>query len=268
VLGLHFFSPAHVMKLVEVVRAEGTSEEALATAMAFSRRIRKVPVPVGMVPGFVGNRMLFHYGREAESLLEEGASPAQVDRVLQDYGMAMGVFAVRDLSGNDVGLAVRREWRARYPDFPYPEVIDAIVEAGRTGQKAGAGYYDYRDGDRTPHPSDTVQEIIAAVAKRRGVERREVSDGEILDRCTLALVNEGARLIGSGAVRSAGDVDVIYRYGYGFPAWRGGPMYDADQRGLIEVLERIRGFHERLGAWWEPAPLLVELATSGRRFTE
>ncbi len=267
VVGLHFFSPAHVMKLVEVVRAKGTSEEALSTAMAFSRRIRKVPVPVGMVPGFVGNRMLFHYGREAESLLEEGATPAQVDRVLRDYGMAMGVFAVRDLSGNDVGLAVRKEWRAHYPHHPFPEVIDAVVAEGRTGQKAGKGYFDYREGDRTPHDSAEVAAIIEAVAARRGITRRKIDDDEIRDRCVLALVNEGARLIGSGAARSAGDVDVVYRYGYGFPAWRGGPMYDADQRGLAEVLARTREFHDRLGPWWEPAPLLVDLAEAGRSFT-
>jgi len=264
VLGLHFFSPAHVMKLVEVVQARATSAEALATAMAFARSLRKVPVPVGMVPGFVGNRMLFHYGREAEFLLEEGASPEAVDTALTTFGMAMGPFAMRDLSGNDVGHAIRAEWRRLYSDHRFPGVLDALVEAGRLGQKTRAGYYDYAEGDRTPRPSDEVASLLTA----RAVPRREMDVETIRDRTILALVNEGARLVGDGAARRASDIDVIYRYGYGFPAWRGGPMFYAETRGLPEILDRLRAFEALHGAWWVPAPLIERCVAEGRGFAD
>jgi 3-hydroxyacyl-CoA dehydrogenase len=259
VLGMHFFSPANVMRLVEVVHGRETGAEALATAMDVSRRMGKVAVPVGVCHGFVGNRMLARRFEQAERLLLEGASPQQVDQVLERFGFRMGPFAMGDLAGLDVSWRVRRAFGRRAP------VADALVDAGRLGQKTGRGYYRYEGRER--HPDPEVDAVIADLSARERVERREVSDDEILDRLVLPMVNEGARILEEGVARRAGDVDVIWLHGYNWPAWRGGPMFYADLRGLPEVAARLRAFAERSGdESLRPAPLLERLAGEGRGF--
>ena len=268
VVGLHFFSPAHVMRLLEVVRGRRTSADVLATALAVSRDLRKLGVVVGNGPGFVGNRLMFPYMYEAQFLVEEGATPADVDRALTDFGMAMGMFAVDDMAGLDVGWRVKRALgHFRNPTERRPLVHDRLVEAGRLGQKRGKGWYRY-DDPRKPTPDPEVQTLIESVAVEAGIERRAVTPREIVERSIYALVNEGARTLQSGVATRASDIDVIYVNGYGFPAWRGGPMFYADRVGLPVVLERVTAFHREHGARWEPAPLLVELAQQGGTFRE
>jgi 3-hydroxyacyl-CoA dehydrogenase len=268
VVGLHFFSPAAVMRLVEVVRGPRTGVDVLATALAFAKRLKKLGVTVGNGPGFVGNRLLFPYMYEAQFLVEEGATPEQVDKALTDFGMAMGIFAVDDMAGLDVG------WRAsralgHFSDKSErrPLVHDRLVEMNRLGQKRGSGWYRY-DDPRTPTPDPEVHELIRSAAVAAGLQPREITDAEIVQRTVLALVNEGARALTAGVAGRASDIDVIYVNGYGFPSWRGGPMFYADRLGLANVLEQVTRLHQQHGERWRPAPLLVELAANGRTFRE
>jgi 3-hydroxyacyl-CoA dehydrogenase len=269
VIGMHFFSPANIMRLVEIVKGRVSGPEAVATALGVTRRMGKLGIVVGNCFGFVGNRMLYAYGRENQLMLLEGASPAQIDAALKEFGMAMGPNAVGDLAGLDVGYRVRRE-RKDLPDDPrYYRVADALVEAGRLGQKTGRGAFRYEAGSRSPLPDPEVDALIAAEAERLGVRRRQVGDEEIVGRCIYALINEGARLLGEGIAASAADVDAIWCNGYGFPRIRGGPMFYADTLGLGAVLAGVDRYAKEQGPRnWTPAPLLAELAQRGSTFVE
>jgi len=269
VIGLHFFSPANVMRLVEVVRGRATSPEAIMTSMKVVRQIGKLPVLVGVCDGFVGNRMVAQYAREAEFLLEEGATPGQVDAALQKFGLAMGRFAMSDLAGLDISWSGRKRAAAtRRQDLRYSKVADRLCELGRFGQKTGAGFYRYEAGSRTPIADPLVDQIIAECAQEAGIARRQLSDEEIVERTIYALINEGAKVLEEGIVQRASDIDLIYVNGYGFPAWRGGPMFYADTVGLPKVYQRIRQFHEQHGEFWQPAPLLKRLAEAGKTFAK
>ena len=269
VVGLHFFSPANVMRLLEVVRGEQTSNEVLATAMAIGKQLKKVSVAVGVCDGFVGNRMVFQYGREAEFLLEEGATPQQVDGALRNFGMAMGPFAMRDLSGLDIGQAIRKRQRETLPaHLDFPTVSDKLCAAGMLGQKTGAGYYRYEPGNRTPLENPELAPMLEAASQEKGIERKALDEQYIVERCIFALVNEGAKILEEGIAQRSSDIDVIYLNGYGFPAFCGGPMFYADSVGLDTVLARVKELHARCGDWWKPAPLLEKLAAEGRTFTE
>jgi 3-hydroxyacyl-CoA dehydrogenase len=266
VAGTHFFSPANVMRLLEIVRGAETAPDVLATCLQLAKTIKKVGVVVGNCRGFVGNRMIHCYLREAQFLVEEGALPEQVDNVLYDFGMAMGPFAMGDLAGLDVGWRIRKEFQhLEKPGVRQPRISDALCERGRFGQKAGVGYYRYDESRKAAIDPDLAS-IINAVSTSQGIERREISTEEILDRTLLALVNEGARILEEGIAARAVDIDVIYLTGYGFPAFRGGPMFYADSLGLARVLEKIEALHAVHGELWEPAPLLVHLAREGRTF--
>ena len=266
VVGLHFFSPAHVMRLVEIVRGHLTSREVLVSAIAFAKQLKKLPAVVGNGPGFVGNRLMFPYMYEAQFIVEEGATPEQVDRALTGFGMAMGIFAVDDMAGLDVGWRARQAMgHFREPGPRKPLVHDRLVDMGRLGQKSGKGWYRY-DDPRTPTPDPEVIELIRRLAKNAMIPQRQFTDQEIVERCLYALINEGAHALDAGVAARASDIDVIYASGYGFPAWRGGPMFHADRTGLSTVLERVRAFHKEHGERWRPASLLVELATTGRTF--
>ena len=268
-VGLHFFSPAHVMRLVEIVRGSATSHEVLATAMAFAKRLGKVGVVVRNGPGFVGNRMMFPYMYEAQFLAEEGATPEQVDGVLTRWGMAMGIFAVDDLGGLDVAGRVRHELNQfGDPELRKPLVADTLIAMNRLGQKTGKGWYRYEAGDRRPIPDPDVVSIIERTATAAGISRSAKSDEEILERCVYALINEGARVLDEGIASRAADIDVIYLTGYGFPAYRGGPMFYADTVGLRHVYERVAAFHQEHGKRWTPAPLLERLARDGSSFRD
>jgi 3-hydroxyacyl-CoA dehydrogenase len=266
---MHFFSPAHIMRLVEIVRARASSPEAIATAAEVARRIDKLGVIVGNGFGFVGNRMLYAYGRENQLMLLQGASPGQIDVALRNFGMAMGPNAVGDLAGLDVGYKVRRERSDRPTDPRYYRVADLLVEAGRLGQKSGRGAFRYEPGSRVPLPDPEVEAMIAAESRRLGIERRPIADEEIVQRCIYALINEGAAVLGEGIAARAADIDVIWCNGYGFPRRRGGPTFHADTIGLALVLEGVERYAREQGAqWWRPAPLLVELARTGRSFAD
>jgi 3-hydroxyacyl-CoA dehydrogenase len=268
VLGLHFFSPANVMRLVEIVRGKETAPATLAAALALTARLRKVGVVVANATGFVGNRMMFPYMYEAQFLVEDGATPEQVDRALTDFGMAMGIFAVDDMAGIDVAWRIRQELgQFSEPGARRPLVADRLCEMGRFGQKTGKGWYQYPEG-RRPEPDGEVIALIEETAAAAGIERRPFSTDEILERTLYALVNEGARVLEEGIALRASDIDVIYANGYGFPAWRGGPMFYADRVGLGHVLERVSAFHRTLGERWRPAPLLERLAREGSTFRE
>ncbi len=263
VLGMHFFSPANVMKLLEVVRGEKTSPEALATAVAVGRAIGKVPVVVGVCDGFVGNRMLSRRGGQAERLLLEGALPQEVDRALTDFGFRMGPFAMGDLAGLDIG------WRLRQARGGRAIIADALVEAGRLGQKTGKGYYAYGADGRTATPDPEVEAIITAASAAQGIPRRAIDQTEILERLLFPMINEGARILAEGIAARAADIDVIWMHGYNWPAFQGGPMYYADRLGLPYVARRLTEFAERSGdETLRPAPLLAELAAAGRGFTD
>jgi len=262
VIGMHFFSPANVMRLLEVVRGAKSSKTTIATAMAVGRRIAKVPVLVGVCHGFVGNRMLHQRAREAERLLLEGALPQQVDRVLYEFGFPMGPFAMGDLAGLDVGWRIRKARGQRAP------VADRLCEMGRFGQKTGAGFYLYEGGDRTPRPDPEVEKVIHEVAKAQGVPRRAVPDDEILDRLLYPMVNEGAKILEEKLAIRASDIDVIWVYGYGWPVYRGGPMFWADSIGLKAVRDRMLEFQRQHGDVWQPAPLLSRLADAGKGFLD
>jgi 3-hydroxyacyl-CoA dehydrogenase len=268
VLGNHFFSPANVMRLLEVVRGKHTSQEAIATCMALARKLKKVGVLAGNCRGFIGNRMLGPYLREAQFLVEEGASVAEVNQALYDFGMAMGPLAMSDLAGLDVGWRIRKEFRhLERPGVRQPLVADLLCKMGRFGQKTGRGWSQY-DENRTPSPDLETEALIEKTAREAGIERRNIPAGEIVDRCVLALINEGAKLLEEGIALRASDIDVVYLNGYGFPAWRGGPMFYADTIGLNQVLSRLEEFEERHGtALWSPAPLLKRLAARGKTFS-
>jgi 3-hydroxyacyl-CoA dehydrogenase len=269
VVGTHFFSPANVMRLLENVRGAKSDAESVATIMALARRIGKVGVLSGVCDGFIGNRMLDPYLRQAGLLLEEGCLPEDVDRVIHDFGFAMGPFAMSDLAGVDVGWLVRQERLKRYPDLPrYSEIGDRLYELGRYGQKTGAGWYRYDKGSRTPVPDPVVEELVMEASARQGIERRTVPDEEILERCLFPLINEAARILEEGIAQRASDIDVVWIHGYGFPRHRGGPMFHADQVGAKHILEVMQRLHNRLGKGLEPAPLLVELAKSGKGFLD
>lgn len=268
VVGMHFFSPANVMKLLEVVRGGKTARDVLATVMAVAKAIRKTAVVSGVCDGFIGNRMIEQYGRQAGFLLDEGASPQQVDKAMEKFGFAMGPFRMGDLAGNDIGWAIRKRRYVEKPDMVYSKSADLICEVGRFGQKTGKGWYDYKPGDRTAYPSDEVAAILEQNTRALGLDKRTISDEEIVQRLVFALANEGARILEEGIAAKASDIDIVYLTGYGFPLWRGGPMFYADTVGLYNVLATMRDFARGYqGASWEPAPLLVELAESGRSFT-
>ena len=269
VVGLHFFSPANVMKLLEIVRGKATAKDVLATVMALAKKIRKTGVVSGVCDGFIGNRMIEQYFRQAGYLLEEGATPQQVDRAIERFGFAMGPFRMSDMAGNDVGWYIRKRRYEERPDMKYPKIADRICELGRFGQKTGAGFYRYAPGKRDPLPDAEVDRIIEAERQAQGVTPRRIGDDEIVDRLILALVNEGALILEEGIAQRASDIDMIYLTGYGFPLWRGGPMLYADRLGLYNVVDRMNQFARNPHgdpAFWTPAPLLATLAADGRSF--
>ncbi len=269
VLGLHFFSPANIMKLVEVVRPATVSANVLSSSLDVVKRIGKIGVVVGVCDGFVGNRMLYAYRRQADFLLEEGALPAQVDRALREFGMAMGPYQIGDLAGLDIGWRIRKRQAAtRAKDLRYSEIADRLCEMGRLGQKTGAGWYRYEKGSRTPVPDPEVDALVRTVSGELGFKRREISDEEIVLRCFGALVNEGALLIEEGVALRAGDIDVIWIHGYGFPRHLGGPMHWADGFGLGKIAAAVDRMNAEQGALVRPSSLLEQLARDGRGFGE
>ena len=267
VIGTHFFSPANVMKLLEIVRAEKTGKDVLATTMRLAKAIKKTGVVSGVCDGFIGNRMLEEYIRQSLFLLDEGASPEQVDGALQTWGLAMGPFAMYDLAGNDIGWHIRQRRYIERPDMAYSKIADAICELGRFGQKTGSGWYKYEKGSRKPVPDPLVDALIVAQRKALGITPRKISSDEIITRCIYALVNEGAKILEEGIAMRASDIDMVYLSGYGFPLWRGGPMFYADTVGLSKVLaameKHAKGYH---GECWQPAALLSRLAAAGKTF--
>ena len=268
IVGTHFFSPANVMRLLEVVRASAVSPRTLASVTQLGRRLGKIPIVAGVCHGFIGNRMLEGYFREAHFLLEEGAMPEQVDQVLTEFGMAMGPFAVADLAGLDISWANRKaNAHKRDPSKRYSVVADRLCERGWFGQKIGRGFYRYEQDGRRPISDPEVQELIIEVSKALGIERRAIDSEEILLRCLAPLVNEGARILQEGIALRASDIDLVWINGYGFPSWRGGPMFWAERRGLTEMLEAIRRFNTQHD-FWEPAPLLEQLVSDGKGFAE
>jgi 3-hydroxyacyl-CoA dehydrogenase len=268
VAGLHFFSPANIMRLLEIVRGKATDPAVLAAALGFSKQLKKVGVVVGNGPGFVGNRMMFPYMYEAQFLVEDGATPEQVDKGLTDWGMAMGIFAVDDMAGRDVAARVRKELKHfESAGGRKPLAAEKLDALGRFGQKTGKGWYKYDDG-RKPISDPDVLAIIEQTSAEAGIKRRQFTAEEIVERLVFALINEGARALGEGLALRAADIDVIYINGYGFPAWRGGPMFYADRVGLKTIYERVCDFHRQFGERWEPAPLLKRLAAEGSTFRE
>jgi 3-hydroxyacyl-CoA dehydrogenase len=270
VVGLHFFSPANVMRLLEVVRSKHTAKDVMATVMQVAKKIKKVAVVSGVCDGFIGNRMFEQYVRQGFNLVEEGATVQQVDKAAEAFGWAMGPFRVGDLAGNDIGYAIRKRRRIEQPDVTYSPVPDAICELGRFGQKVGKGWYDYEAGKREPVPSAEVQACIDKVRLEKGITPRAISDEEIVNRLMLALVNEGAHILEEGIANKASDIDMVYLTGYGFPVYRGGPMLFADMMGLPKVVELMKQFQQNPlddAKFWEPAPLLAKLAAEGARFT-
>lgn len=269
VVGAHFFSPAHVMKLLEVVRGAQTSSDVIATLMALGRRMGKIAVLARIYPGFIGNALFRNYTREAHFLVEDGALPHEVDAALKKFGYAMGIFAVHDMAGNDVGYQTRKAQMATRPtDRRWNDLILKLCDLGRLGQKSGKGWYRYEPGDRTPHRDPELEAFIVAESARMGIVRQPVSEEDIIKRCLYGMINEGARLLEQGIALRPGDIDITYLTGYGFPAHHGGPMYLADRIGLPAVLADIRQLHDRYGYWWQPAPLLERLARDGRRFAD
>ncbi|MFL6601650.1 MAG: 3-hydroxyacyl-CoA dehydrogenase NAD-binding domain-containing protein [Steroidobacteraceae bacterium] len=275
VVGLHFFSPANVMKLLEVVRGAKTGKDVLLTVMGLSAKIGKTAVIAGVCDGFIGNRMIEPYVRQAGFLLDEGALPQQVDRAIEAFGFSMGPFRMNDLAGNDILWAIRKRHYVERPEVKYSRSADLLCEQGRFGQKTGAGWYDYKPGDRAAYPSKQVEELILEHSQALKLERRSISDEEIVGRLVYALVNEAAKILEEGIAARASDIDIVYLNGYGFPLWRGGPMLYADMVGPYNVLRAIRGYAERAtadygyqGKTWEPASLLVRLAETGGMFNE
>jgi len=271
VIGTHFFSPANVMRLLEVVRGKKTAKDVLATVMQLGKRIGKVAVVSGVCDGFIGNRMVEQYGRQSLLLLDEGASPQQVDGALQRFGLAMGPFAMGDLAGLDIGYAIRKRRRVERPNMRYPAIADRVVEAGRLGQKTGKGWYRYEPGSRAAVVDAETEAMIDAYRSEMGITPRQISDEEIVDRCVYALVNEGARILEEGIALRASDIDIVYLTGYGFPRAKGGPMCYAETVGLDKVVARMQEFARNPKAapeFWQPANLLLDRARSGKRFDQ
>jgi 3-hydroxyacyl-CoA dehydrogenase len=270
VVGMHFFSPANVMKLLEVVRGEKTAKDVLATVMAVAKKIRKTAVVSGVCDGFIGNRMIEQYSRQAGFLLEEGCTPQQVDKAIEKFGFAMGPFRMGDLAGNDIGWAIRKRRYVEKPNMRYSKTADLLCEMGRYGQKTGAGWYDYQAGKRDAIPSPVVEKMIEDYRKELGITPRRISDEEIVQRLVFSLVNEAAKILEEGIASKASDIDMVYLTGYGFPLHRGGPMCYADQVGLFNVVQAMKRFarnpHDD-AEFWTPAPLLAKLAAEGKSFT-
>jgi 3-hydroxyacyl-CoA dehydrogenase len=269
VVGLHFFSPANVMKLLEVVRGEKTAKDVMATVMAVAKKIKKTAVVSGVCDGFIGNRMIEQYGRQGGFLLDEGCTPEQVDRAMEKFGMAMGPFRMGDLAGNDIGWAIRKRRATERADMKYSKTADLLCEKGRFGQKTGAGWYDYVAGKRDAIPNAEVVKMIEDHRKSLGITPRKISDEEIVQRLVFALVNEAAHILEEGIANKASDIDIVYIFGYGFPAHRGGPMNYADQVGLFNVVQAMNRFAKNPlddARFWQPAPLLARLAAEGKTF--
>jgi 3-hydroxyacyl-CoA dehydrogenase len=270
VIGTHFFSPANVMKLLEVVRGKETAKDVLATVMALGKKIKKTAVVSGVCDGFIGNRMIEQYSRQAGFLLEEGATPEQVDKAIERFGFAMGPFRMGDLAGNDIGWAIRKRRYVDHPEMRYSKTADLLCEMGRYGQKTGAGWYDYQPGKRDAIPSKLVLEMIEKHRAELGITPRKISDDEIVHRLVYSLVNEAAHILEEGIASKASDIDMVYLTGYGFPLFRGGPMCYADQKGLFNVVQAMKKFaanpHDD-AKFWQPAPLLAKLAAEGKSFT-
>jgi len=270
VIGMHFFSPANVMKLLEVVRGEKTAKDVLATVMQIGKKIKKTCVVSGVCDGFIGNRMIEQYSRQAGFLLDEGASPQQVDKAIEKFGFAMGPFRMGDLAGNDIGWAIRKRRAQEKPDMRYSKTADLLCELGRFGQKTGAGWYDYVPGKRDAIPSAVVDEMITKHRAALGITPRKISDEEIVQRLVFALVNEGAKIVEEGIASRASDVDMVYLTGYGFPLHRGGPMQYASEVGLFNVVQAMKRFAANPNddaSFWQPAPLLAKLAAEGKTFS-
>ena len=267
VVGLHFFSPANVTKLLEIVRGEKTAKDVIATSFAISKQIKKIGVLAGVCDGFIGNRMLNVYFRQMELLLDVGVQPQQIDKALEKFGFAMGPFRVSDLAGNDIAWHIRKRLYLEYPDRVYSKTPDRICELGRFGQKTSAGWYDYKPGERTANPSDLVTKLVLEESARLGLTPRKVSDEEIVERALYSLINEAARILEEGIALRASDIDIVYVAGYGFPEFRGGPIFYADTIGLPNILRAMRGFAKGYQPdAWQPAPLLSKLASQGRNF--
>ena len=264
VIGCHFFSPANVMKLLEVVRAKETAKDVIATIMKLSKTIKKTAVVSGVCDGFIGNRMLEHYIRMAVILVEQGATPTQVDKALENWGMIMGPFRMSDLAGNDIGWAIRKRRYIEKPQVIYSRLADAICEAGRFGQKVGQGWYKYEPNNRKPLADPAVTQIIEGFRSKNNIKIRAFTDAEIIERTIYALINEGARLLEEGIALRGSDIDVVYLTGYGFPAFRGGPMKYADEIGLVKVCAAMnRIFEESNDPFWQPASLLTNCINQG-----
>jgi len=267
VVGLHFFSPANVMKLLEVVRGAKTAKDVLATVMGLAKTIKKTAVVSGVCDGFIGNRMIEQYARQAGFLLDEGCTPQQVDRAIEKFGFAMGPFRMGDLAGNDIGWAIRKRRAIEHPGLRYSKTADLLCEMGRFGQKTGKGWYDYAPGRRDALPSAEVEAMILKHREALGLKPRKISDDEIVQRLVFALVNEGAHILEEGIAAKASDIDMVYITGYGFPIHRGGPMLYADQLGLFNVVQAMKRFatnpHDD-ASFWQPAPLLQRLAADGK----
>jgi 3-hydroxyacyl-CoA dehydrogenase len=267
VLGMHFFSPANVMKLLEVVRGEKTGKDVLATVMQLAKKIKKTAVVSGVCDGFIGNRMIEQYSRQAGFLLEEGCTPEQVDKAVEKFGFAMGPFRMGDLAGNDIGWAIRKRRYVEKPELRYSRTADLLCELGRYGQKTGAGWYDYQAGKRDAIPSAIVNEMLDKHRQTLGITPRKISDEEIVQRLVYSLVNEGAKILDEGIASKASDIDMVYLTGYGFPLWRGGPMCYADTVGLWNVVQTMKRFQKNPlddAQFWEPAPLLQRLVAEGK----
>ncbi len=269
VVGMHFFSPANVMKLLEVVRGAKTAKDVLATVMVIAKKIRKTAVVSGVCDGFIGNRMIEQYSRQAGFLIEEGATPQQVDKAVEKFGFAMGPFRMGDLAGNDIGWAIRKRRYVEKPDMKYSKTADLLCELGRFGQKTGAGWYDYQPGKRDAIPSKLVEDMVEKHRKDIGITPRKISDQEIVERLVYSLVNEAARILEDGIASKASDIDMVYLTGYGFPIWRGGPMKYADQVGLFNVAEAMKRFARNPHddpKFWQPAALIQKLVAEGKSF--
>jgi 3-hydroxyacyl-CoA dehydrogenase len=269
VVGLHFFSPANVMKLLEVVRGAKTAKDVMATVMTLAKKIKKTAVVSGVCDGFIGNRMIEQYGRQGGFLLDEGCTPAQVDKAMEKFGMAMGPFRMGDLAGNDIGWAIRKRRATERADMKYSKTADLLCEKGRFGQKVGKGWYDYVEGKRDAIPNAEVVTMIEDYRKAQGITPRKISDEEIVQRLVFALVNEAAHILEEGIANKASDIDIVYIFGYGFPPHRGGPMNYADQVGLFNVVQAMNRFAQNPlddAKFWQPAPLLAKLAAEGKTF--
>ena len=270
VVGMHFFSPANVMRLLEVVRGKATAKDVLATVMVIAKKIKKTAVVSGVCDGFIGNRMIEQYSRQAGFLLDEGCTPAQVDKAVEKFGFAMGPFRMGDLAGNDIGWAIRKRRAAEYANLKYSKTADLLCELGRFGQKTGAGWYDYQAGKRDAIPSTLVEQMVADHRKALGITPRKIGDDEIVQRLVFSLVNEAAHILEEGIANKASDIDMVYLTGYGFPLHRGGPLCYADSFGLYNVVTAMQRFAANPlddAAFWQPAPLLARLVADGKSFT-